>query len=175
MSDNPMLDEGDEDVASLMKVLADATGKTLPPAAFMRQVRDAVTYHYEGGQYPDDMPDSVGKYLEPDGGLLQTLDLAILLLDEREFVTRDASLIDQVARLLDRQTGPPYADGRWDEPAPEGWESQEALRQAYREMAMEVLTLVIPPLMQAFAEKSAHQLLPQFREIVGRYRGPVDE
>src|SRR6184192_160088 len=94
----------DEDVAALMEIFdAAVPQKTMPSAAFLRQVREAVHYNYEGGEYPPDMPESVARYLEPDGGLLATLDLAVELLSWREMAEQDASLIDAVAKRLDDQ------------------------------------------------------------------------
>lgn len=159
-------EDGQEILALFHQALPD---RTLPSAAFLRQVREATVYHYEGGHYPEGLPESVAKYLEPDGGLLRTLELAIALLEEREQAGGDASVVEQIAIRLAQQNSA-HADGDWNDPNPQGWADGEARRQAYREMALEILRLATPRMMQIFTDRCADQLLPQFRDIVTKLR-----
>lgn len=159
----------DAEVEALLAIVRDsAPARSLPPADLLRQVRDAVAESYEGGhEVFDDKPESVQNYCAGDGGLLRTLNLAVALLEEREEAETDAELVEQVAMLLARQNSV-HADGDWNEEQPQGWASGEARRDAYRMLALEVLRLVTPRLMQAFGNRYGHQLLPQWRDIVNR-------
>lgn len=161
--------EQDEGVDELLEVIAGAIpAKTLPSAAFMRQVRDAVGETYMGGSF-ETWPQSVQKYCEPDGGLLNTLDVAITLLEEREAAETDPNLIDALARWLDAY-GQPERHGRWTDDPPEGWNSQEDLREAYRLDAVELLHMLLPGITQTLTDRLSQRLLPKFRDIVVKNR-----
>jgi hypothetical protein len=158
--------EEDEELGKLMAIFHSAAhAVTLPSAAFLRQVREAVAESYEGGsEMLQRWPESVQKYCEGDGGLLSTLDVAIFLLDERELADYDAGLLERIARWLDAYTQPERRS-RWDDEPPEGWASREALRAAYREDALELLRIVVPAVADAVTQRFGDQLLPQLREM----------
>jgi hypothetical protein len=60
--------------------------------------------------------------------------------------------IEDVARLLDEQD---MAGGgsRWNDVDPPGWQSQDALRAAYRHRAAELLAAALPPIRAHIADQ----------------------
>lgn len=76
-------------------------------------------------------------------------------------------LVDAVARILDEQD---MAGGgsRWNDVEPPGWQSQDALRAAYRHMAAEVLAVIrrhIADELTAMAQREA-RAQDYFSELV---------
>jgi hypothetical protein len=67
------------------------------------------------------------------------------------------SAIEDIARLLDEQD---MAGGgsRWDDADPPGWQSQDALRAAYRHMAVEVLAAAVPHIERAIRDRVADEI-----------------